>query len=161
MKTLLSVDLGVKTGIAYLSENGEILWYRSHNFGNKSRLSKAIYSLIKETEGLEYLVIEGGGNLATPWIKEANRLSIKIIQIQAETWRKELLPKKNQSNTLRSKSNAVVLASEIIKKSTGASPKSLNDDAAEAILSGYWALKNVGWQYAREFFPHPTTNKDF
>ena len=154
MKKMLSIDLGVKTGLVLFNENGEIIWYRSRNFGNKSRLNRAINSMMKDIDNLEHIVIEGGGDLLRAWQKEASRLSLKIIVIQAETWRRELLPAKVQKNTALAKAAALKTAAHIIKETTGSNPKSLTDDAAEALLSGYWALKEIGWRYDKNFFPH-------
>lgn len=154
MNRLLSVDLGVKTGIALLNENGEIEFCRSQNFGTKARLNKAIHALLNDLNGLSYLVIEGGGDLLKVWKKEAERMSVVVIQIQAETWRRELLLLKDIHNSQIAKRKAIVLSSVIIKNQTGANPISLTDDAAEALLAGYWALKEVGWRYNKQFFIH-------
>ncbi len=145
MKNLLCIDLGVKTGLALYNQNCELVWYRSQNFGNKNRLSKAVYNLLKEIKNLEFLVIEGGGQLFTIWEKEAKKRNIRIIQVQANTWRKEILHKREQRTGQQAKRYAIQIAKEVIKHFSGKNSTSLNDDAAEAILCGYWALKEVNW----------------
>jgi len=67
MKTLLAVDLGLKTGLALFAEQGSLLWYRSHNFGTTERLKRAVPKLLDEIPELAALVIEGGGKLAVIW----------------------------------------------------------------------------------------------
>jgi len=145
VKRLLSIDLGVKTGLALYNQNCELEWYRSQNFGNKNRLSRAVYSLLREINDLEYLVIEGGGHLFTIWEKEAKKQGIKTIQIHAHTWRKEILLQREQRSGQQAKRIAIQVANQVIKHFSGRKSTSLNDDAAEAVLCGYWALKEVNW----------------
>ena len=145
MNKLLAVDLGVKTGLALYNQDCKLEWYRSKNFGNKNSLSKALYSVLKAIDNLEYLIIEGGGDLFAIWKKEANKHGIKIIQIQAPTWRKELLLQREQRSGQQAKRIAIQVANQIINSYANKKPTSLTDDAAEAILCGYWALKEVNW----------------
>ncbi len=145
MNKLLAVDLGIKTGLALFNKNCKLEWFRSKNFGNKAQLGRAVFNLLKEIDNLEYLVVEGGGQLFYIWEKEAIRRGIKVIQIQANTWRKELLLMREQRTGQQAKGFAIKLAVEIIKQRAEKKHISINDDAAEAILSGYWALKEVKW----------------
>ena len=145
MNKLLAVDLGIKTGLALFNRNCKLEWFRSKNFGNKAQLGRAVFNLLKEIDNLEYLVVEGGGQLFYIWEKEARRRGLEVIQIQANTWRKELLLVREQRTGQQAKSFAIKLAIEIINQRAEKKHISLNDDAAEAILSGYWALKEVKW----------------
>jgi len=141
---ILAVDLGLRTGLACFDGTGVLLWYRSQNYGSRARLKKAAYSLLSEMvrDGapVTRLVIEGGGDLAPPWIHEAERRGIPVTQIQAETWRRALLYERQQRSGLDAKRHADERAREIIRDAGLPKPTSLRHDAAEAILIGYWAV---------------------
>jgi hypothetical protein len=140
-QTLLAVDSGLKTGLALYTTCGELIWYRSHNFGNRTRLKKAAWRLLNEIEGLSRVVVEGGGRFAEVWVKAAGRCGLPVLQVQAETWRKSLLLASQQHSGKQAKQVANELAREIIEKSTAATgPTSLRHDTAEAILVGWWAV---------------------
>ena len=112
MTSLLAVDLGLKTGLALFGENGKLIWYRSHNF------------------------IEGGGNLATVWEKEAERRGLAWHQIGAGEWRQLLLYSREQRSGPEAKKHAGEFARKVIEWSGTAHPTSLRHDAAEAIMIG-------------------------
>jgi hypothetical protein len=140
-QTLLAIDSGLKTGLALYNTSGELIWYRSHNFGNRTRLKKAAWRLLNEIEGLTRLVIEGGGRFAEIWVKAAGRRGLPVIQVQAETWRKSLIVARQRRTGKQAKQVADELAREIIEKSSAATgPTSLRHDTAEAILVGWWAI---------------------
>ena len=69
--TLLAVDLGLRAGLALYGNDGRLRWYRSHNFGNMTRLKRGVYTILNELPTLHWLVLEGGGPLALIWRKEA------------------------------------------------------------------------------------------
>jgi hypothetical protein len=144
MELLLAIDLGVKTGLAMFSSGGRLLWYRSHNYGNKARLKKAIPSLLAE-EDLRYLVIEGGGPLLKMWLQEAERKNIEFIATMADDWRKDLLLSREQRTGKEAKQNAITHARQVINQLAENRATSLTDDAAEAILIGLWGMLKVGW----------------
>ena len=137
---LLAVDCGLKTGLALYTLSGQLLWYRSQNFGTRGRLKKAAWSMLQEIEGVSHLVIEGGGPLAEVWFKAGARRQLTVRQIQAEQWRKELLLPRQQRTGKQAKQVADELAREIIDQSGATRPTSLRHDAAEAILVGKWFL---------------------
>lgn len=143
--SLLAVDLGLKTGLALYGKDGKLQWYRSRNFGNKARLRKAAASILKEAGPIEILVIEGGGTMEMPWIGEARRKRIEVIQLHAHAWRKHLLLSRHQRNGPEAKKHADKLARKIIKWSGAKSPTSLRHDAAEAICIGLWGVREMGW----------------
>lgn len=145
MKTLLAIDLGVKTGWASYSLTGNLLDYGSHNYGNASRLKKAVYPMLTNFGGLRYLVIEGGGKLTKYWVNVARQLDIEVIQTHAHNWRKDLFKKKDITNTKHMKQHAEEKAREIIERAELSQPKSMMHDAAEAIMIGYWACLQAGW----------------
>jgi hypothetical protein len=144
-KTLLAVDLGVRTGLALYGEDGRLRWYRSHNFGNAARLRKAVPGLLDEGEDLAYLVVEGGGALAHAWAKEAAAREIEVRWVSAEEWRHLLFyPREHRSGEM-AKRRAEEMARKVIDWSGARKPTSLRHDAAEAVLVGLWAVVQVGW----------------
>lgn len=142
---LLAVDLGLRTGLAVFGRDGKLIWYRSRNYGNKTRLRKAARSVIKEAGELNVVAIEGGGDIALPWVHEIERQGLELIQVQAESWRKDLLLSRHQRNGLQAKKHADTLARKIIAWSGAKKPTSLRHDAAEAICFGLWAVREKGW----------------
>ncbi len=140
---LLSVDLGVRTGLALFDEEGHLLWCRSHNFGDINRLKRAVQNILNELPELKYLVLEGGGRLAEVWKKEAGRRALNVIEVSAEMWRKEFFSQKKQKDSRTAKASAVKLARELLKGTQFAYKKDLNHNAAEAVLLGVWALRRL------------------
>lgn len=143
--TLLAVDLGLKTGLALYNREGRLVWYRSRNYGSRSRLKKATYAVLNEAEGVQVIVIEGGQQLAQPWISEAERRHLTVLHLAAERWRAELLLARHQRNGADAKKHADALARQIIDWSGAKRPTSLRHDAAEAICIGMWGVLHLGW----------------
>jgi hypothetical protein len=142
---LRAVDLGIRTGLALYGGEGRLLWYRSQNYGSTDRLRRAVVGILGEIHDLEILVIEGGGILAVPWEREAERRGILILKTSAEEWRRRLLLPREQRSGLHAKHSADGAARRIIQWSGAPAPTSLRHDAAEAILAGLWGVMEVGW----------------
>lgn len=142
---LLAVDLGLRSGLALYGNDGQLRWYRSHNFGTRTRLRRAAYSILNEVTPLAYLIMEGSGPYATIWRKEAERRSISVIQVSAETWRPDLLLAREQRTGAVAKAHAERIAMLLIQAAALPPPKSLDHNAAEAILIGHWGVRQVGW----------------
>ena len=115
MGSLLAVDLGLKTGLALFGENGKLVWYRSHNFGTTDRLRHAVPGILNTTSDLTALAIEGGGNLATVWGKEAERRGIAVYRIDAGQWQQMFLYSHEQRTGVESKKHAGELARRVIE----------------------------------------------
>ena len=145
MGSLLAVDLGLKTGLALFGENGKLIWYRSHNFGTTDRLRHAVPGILNTTSDLTALAIEGGGNLATVWEKEAKRRGIMLIQIGAEKWRQLFLYDREQRSGTDAKKYAGEMARKVIEWSAAPRPTALRHDTAEAIMIGLWGILHLGW----------------
>jgi hypothetical protein len=144
MDLLLAIDLGVKTGLAMYNSDGRLMWFHSHNYGNKARLKKAIPAVLSEDD-LRYLVIEGGGPLLKIWTQEAERKNIEVIKTMADDWRKDILLNREQRSGKDAKHNAFSYAKHVIEKLADHRATSLNEDAAEAILIGIWGMMKLGW----------------
>jgi len=98
--SLLAVDLGVRTGLALYGRDGRLKWYRSRNFGTIQRLRRGVSAVLGDIPDIAWLVLEGGGELAQIWEREATRRSVPVIRINAELWRKEFLyPREQRSET--------------------------------------------------------------
>lgn len=145
MSFILAVDLGLKTGLALYGEDGKLRWYRSKNFGNTTRLKRAVYGIVKEIPDLVMLVIEGGGNIAEIWENEAQKRGIAVRRITAEDWRKPLLFSREQRTGAMAKERATGLADTVIAWSGLKRPTVPRHDAAEAILIGLWGVLALGW----------------
>jgi hypothetical protein len=145
VSSLLAVDLGLKTGLALYGEDGKLRWYRSKNFGTAARLKRAVHSLLKEIPDLKILVIEGGGEIADIWEREAARRNIPVSRITAEQWRERLLLQRERRTGAMAKETAAELADRVIAWSSLRRPTAPRHDAAEAILVGLWAVLETGW----------------
>lgn len=145
MRSLLAVDLGLRTGLALYADSGRLLWYRSHNLGSSTRLRRAVHGLLNTLPGLAWLVVEGGGGLAEIWEKEAGKRGVATIRIPAERWRERLLLVREQRTGKQAKHSADDLARRVIGWSGAARPTSLRHDAAEAVLIGLWGVLEVEW----------------
>jgi hypothetical protein len=145
MHFLLSVDLGVKTGLAMFRSDGRLLWFRSQNFGNASRLRRAIPWMLNQEEELSHLIIEGGGPLLKIWLAETERRNIGLITIMADEWRSNLLLEREQRKGSQAKMHAVHFAEKAIRHLCDHRATSLNNDAAEAVLIGIYGMQKLGW----------------
>jgi hypothetical protein len=145
MPSLLAIDLGLKTGLALYAGNGKLLWYRSHNFGTTERLRRGVPGILDGIPDLSVVVIEGGGNLATVWRKEAERRGLTLHRIDAGEWRQLFLYSREQRSGLDAKRNAGEIARTVIEWSDALRPTSLRHDAAEAIMIGLWGVFKVEW----------------
>ena len=134
MSFLLSVDMGLKTGLALFGRDGRLIWYRSQNYASGRRLKSAVHGIFKEQSDVSILVIE-----------EANRKNIKFFQIDADAWREKFLYKREQRSGKQAKQNAQVIAKKVIEWSGAKRPAALRHDAAEAILAGLWGVLEAGW----------------
>jgi hypothetical protein len=143
--SLLAVDVGLRTGLAFFRRDGRLLRYRSQNFGTALRLRRAVRRLLAETPGLLRLVLEGGGPLGEIWSREALRRDLLVRRVSAEEWRAGLLLPRERRSGARAKDSAGDLAREVIAWSDAARPTSLRHDTAEAILIGLWGVLDAGW----------------
>ncbi|UFS71164.1 hypothetical protein LPW11_02985 [Geomonas sp. RF6] len=142
--SLLAVDLGLRTGLALYGGDGRLLWYRSQNFGSTERLRRGAHGILNGIPNLTAMVIEGGGNLAVLWEKEAEQRGIAVRRVGAEVWRQVFLLPREQRSGADAKRHAGELARKVIEWSAAPRPTSLRHDAAEAILIGLWGALHFG-----------------
>lgn len=145
MDVLLAVDVGLHTGLARYGRDGRLQWYRSTNFGARSRLKAGVHSLLASDPEVSMLFIEGGGELAKVWEREAQRRGIAVSRVSAEDWRKRLLLPRERISGSTAKKTAKDLARRVIEWSGAKRPTSLTHDAAEAVLVGFYAVLELGW----------------
>lgn len=145
MRSLLAVDLGLKTGLALYGEDGKLIWFRSHNFGTTERLRRGVHGILISIPELAAIIIEGGGNLATVWEREAERRHILLRRVDAAVWREILLLQREQRTGVEAKDSAGKMARKVIEWSGVALPKALRHDTAEAILIGLWGILHFRW----------------
>ena len=145
MKSLLAIDLGVKTGLALFNDSGRLVWYRSHNYGNKRRLKSNIPEIFHSIPDLSIICIEGGGPIADLWKSMAVRHQLETYQVFAEEWRKELFYEREILNGEMAKQNAIDMARKVVVWSGINKPTAMRHDTAEAILVGLWGVLKAGW----------------
>jgi hypothetical protein len=144
--SLLAVDLGLRTGLALYGGDGRLIWYRSQNFGTAERLRRAVHGLLGTlAPELAWVIVEGGGNLAEIWEKEARRRGVASLRIGAEVWRERLLLARARRTGAQAKHTADEVARRVIEWSDAPRATSLRHDAAEAVLIGLWGVLEVGW----------------
>jgi len=143
--SLLAVDAGLRAGLAVYGPDGRLRSYRSTNFGSPARLKAGVFSVLNGTPGVERVVVEGGGTVADPWIREAERRGLGVRQVHAGIWREALILSRDRRTGVDAKQQADVLARRVIEWSGAPRPTSLRHDAAEAILLGLWGVVAVGW----------------
>jgi hypothetical protein len=141
---LLAVDLGLSTGLAAFGRDGHLVWCRSHHIGNRAALKRAAYGVMNTLPALEALALEGGGPLAAPWLREAARRGLSVLTVHAYEWRAALLPEATRPGG-DLKALSIAAARRVIAASALPQPKALRHDTAEAVLTGVWALRTLGW----------------
>lgn len=135
----------MRTGLALYGGDGRLVWYRSTNFGSMTRLKRGAYSVLNDIPDLAWMILEGGGDIAEVWEKEAEKRRVAVRRIGAERWRERLLYLREQRTGKLAKRNAGDLARRVIEWSGVQRPTSLRHDAAEAILIGLWGVLYVEW----------------
>lgn len=144
--SLLAIDLGLHMGFAEYDSTGRLTRYGSRHFPTRGALKAAVFPMLQEVEHLDWLYAEGSRSLAHPFLKEASRRGASTRLVAAETWRPDILLQREQRTGAIAKTNADRLAREIIRSDGLPGPTSLRHDAAEAILLGLWAVRELGWR---------------
>lgn len=126
-------------------EDGRLESYRSTNFGTTARLKRGAWAVMRDTDGLAQVVVEGGGTQADPWLREIERRGLRGMRVDAGIWRERLLLPRDRRSGADAKEQADTVARRIIRWSGAPAPTSLRHDAAEAILVGLWGVLRVGW----------------
>lgn len=139
------MDAGLRAGLAGYASDGRLVAYRSTNFGSTGRLRRGVYGVFRDQPTVQWLVVEGGGEVAEPWIREGERRGLRVRQVHAGIWRPTLILPRHRRRGSDAKAEADVLARRVIEWSGAPRPTSLRHDAAEAILIGLWGVLELGW----------------
>lgn len=157
---LLAVDAGLRTGIACFDAQGRLLWCRSHHLADMTRLKRWMRGELAMLPALEYVVVEGGGDVAKAWETEVQRQAKRIgrsgkigfMLVRAEEWREALLHPRERVAGQTAKATALVLARKVAAWSmeaggggVGKRPVALRHDAAEAVMTGFYAVWKLEW----------------
>lgn len=148
MATLLAVDLGLRTGLAYYDETGSLWRYASTHFANREQLKRGVWRLVQEPATLDILVVEGDANLGEIWRKAGEKRGARFCAVRPEQWRERLLLSRAQRDGPSAKASAGALARAVIAWSGAKRPTSLRHDAAEAIAIGLYGVLEAGWLQA-------------
>jgi hypothetical protein len=143
-RRLLAVDLGLKMGYALFDENGHLQQYQARKISGRAQLKTAIYRILKEWAPA-VLYLEGGGDVAGLWIRQATKMKIPVTQVHAMAWREDLLLQRQRKSGKDAKRHAAVLAIKIIDWSGAHRATSMRHDVAETIVFGLWAVVQEGW----------------
>lgn len=142
---LLAVDLGLQTAWSVWDSEGRLVRYESRHFPNRTKFKSGVGSICRSLPPIDVVVAEGDARLAKVWFSFSKEWETELVQ--AHDWRPFLLPERERRSGSRAKRSAVVLATKIAANDqTGRAPP-LGDDTAEAILLGYWAVRQRGWRY--------------
>ena len=141
MENLISIDTGVKLGIAIYNFRVELIYYGSHNYGDKNRLKRNIPEILRRYEPVEMIVLEGGGKMAGIWEQEAAKHNIEVFVIQAQQWRELFFNSAASLHSYEAKRKAIELARIVVTSCARKVSWRLSDNTAEAILAGIYAMK--------------------
>ena len=157
---LLSIDLGLKSGIALFSSDGCLLRYEQFLF-NKDTLEADAKKIIQEWETVEgedsendegkptritHIAIEGGDTIILDsWTKASPDLS--ILRVSPEEWRSEMLMDKEKSSGSDSKAAARLIARQLVSDigSMEEHQGKFPTDVAEAVAMGSYVASKLGW----------------
>lgn len=146
---LLAIDLGLKMGLAHFDHQGKLLRYHAQRLANKAALKRHVYDVFIRHKPLCALITEGDASLAKIWHRLAEKWELRIVHIQAQRWRDDLLlPRDIASGGAHAKAIAQHKALQVIAASDVAPQPTrpqVAHDAAEAILIGLWGAHHLGW----------------
>jgi hypothetical protein len=141
---LLAVDLGLKTAWSVWDGQGRLVSYDSRRFPNRTKMKSGVWTIVREISDIEVVVAEGDPRIAKIWFACNRDWETELVQ--AVDWRPDLLPSRMRRSGSSAKDHAIEKAT-LLAQSDGSGPtKPLNDDLAEAILLGYWAVTRRGWR---------------
>jgi hypothetical protein len=144
-KMILAIDVGIRCGFARLSPGLDLQWYQSRDLGNRARLRAAARAILREQPTVCDVILEGGGDLAEIWQKEARKLGWRVRVVSAEDWRRDLLLEREQRDSRTAKEAAVKLAVAAISEYGKPGRMPSRPDAAEAVMVALWAARERGW----------------
>ncbi len=144
---VLAVDLGLRLGLALWDDQGALHWARSQHFGSRDAMRRGAWAIIRDAGPLTALALEGDRALGEVWERAARKQWPQVIVLKtgARGWREAMMtPSQLSLTSAKLKALAGQLAREAWRDH-GASkgPTALRHDAAEAVLLGLWALRQL------------------
>lgn len=155
---LMSVDLGLKSGVSLFNSRGNLIRYEQFLF-DRENLQEDFEEIIRKWEDevdndedesnpwrISHIAIEGGDTgLLETWAQAAPNHS--ILRVSPEEWRSELLNKKESQNGSSAKEASRLIARQIVgdfgtmENHTGKFPT----DVAESVCLGMYVARRLGW----------------
>lgn len=173
---LLSVDLGLRTGVSMYDDKGRLRRYENFQLESAEELQKMAETLLEEwereankqsnllksDEGTEnhwkvtHIAIEGGDPpLAEAWRSAANGQRC-LLYVKPEEWRSDLLTKEEMLSGESSKAASRARAQQIVTQYGDAPMTNLQQssdfqtDMAESVLLGLHVTRRLGWGELRD-----------
>ena len=156
---LMSVDLGLKSGISLFNSRGNLIRYEQFLF-DRDNLQEEFEEIIREWEDevvcdnedksntwkITHIAIEGGDiGLLNTWAQAAPNHS--ILRVSPEEWRSELLNKKENQGSSASKEASRLIARQIVADfgTMGSHSGKFPTDVAESVCLGMYVARRLGW----------------
>ena len=181
---LMSVDLGLRTGVSLFDESGRLRRFANFRFESAEELRKMATKLLEEWEidankqtdttkdaALEakkwkvtHIAIEGEDPpLASAWRQAANGQR-SILSVKPEEWRADLLTNEEQLSGESSKAASRRLAQQIVTEYGDFNTRQQDNgsefqqtDMAESVLLGLHVSRRLGWTENRD----PAVSRSF
>ena len=151
---ILAVDVGLRSGFAHYAADGRVTHFGAAQYTNTSQFRARSRDVLLEARPgavtKTHLVLEGPPDLLRAWedvVEELDEEPALVWQVGPGEWREELLLPRERASGHKAKAAARLIARQIIRRfGLGVeSPVSMNTDAAEAVLIGYYACLKLGW----------------
>lgn len=122
--TLMSVDLGLRSGFAFYNSTGHLIRFSPHRFISVETLQDSIQEVLKEASlqfDLTHFVLEGDLTLSNSW-KSAIRVfnedeSVEIINVSPSEWRGKMLIEKERKSGKDAKAASRQISRQIMWRS--------------------------------------------
>jgi hypothetical protein len=137
--------------MAVYNSEGVLERFGSTHIPSKQDIPSQVPCLLREVLGdnsPSHIILEGDLDLCAAWtsaIEKVHTNNLLIAKIEPHQWRKSVLTAKEMQSGRNAKAAARLISRQIVWKSGLPLPQgSMNTDAAEAILIGFWAVHHYG-----------------
>lgn len=142
---LLAVDVGLTFGWACYSHSNQLISYGSHHCTRRAKLKTLSWHLLRQLPPHSVVYAEGGGDLNSLWRRNAEKHGLAFRSLPAEQWRDECFYSRDRSRGAEAKRAAQRIAHTLVASQGKTSATPLRHDTAEAIVMGWWALRELEW----------------
>jgi hypothetical protein len=165
---LLSVDLGLRTGLSLFNDAGQLVRYEQFQFDSVGELQRRAATLIEEWEQntadgnpgsaqskVTHVAVEGGDPpLADAWRQAVNGQRA-LLFVKPDEWRIDLLTSEEMQSGESSKTASRLIARQVVSDYGVSLENDFNDDnfqtdMAESILLGLHVARRLGWVKPRD-----------